>query len=68
MMVILESIEYDRTTSEQEELEFKEFNALGFWDYTTSDELWTKIEKYMGTKLHSITFCDNRPHTLTSFK
>ena len=30
--------------------------------------LWDKVEAYIGVPLGGLTYCENRPHKLTSFK
>ena len=48
-------------------------NCLGIWtsEGRTEDErinnLWEKVEEYLGTKLASLTYEHNRPHALTSY-
>ena len=48
-------------------------NCLGIWtsEGRTEDErinnLWEKVQDYMGVYLTSLEYCNNRPHTLTSF-
>ena len=49
-------------------------NCLGIWtsEGRTEDErinnLWEKVEEYLGTKLASLTYEHNKPHALTAFK
>ena len=74
---IVEDIRFDpklRTEEEIKELEWKQENGLGVWsaEGRTEDErinnLWEKVQDYMGVYLCSLSFCENRPHALTSFK
>ena len=52
----------------------KEYNGLGVWtsEGKTEDErinnLWEKVQDYMGVYLTSLEYCNNRPHPLTAFK
>ena len=49
-------------------------NCLGIWTLEGRNEaerenkLWNKVEEYLGTKIKSLTYEDNRPHALTAFK
>ena len=49
-------------------------NCLGIWTLEGRNEaerenkLWEKVEKYLGTKIKSLTYEDNKPHALTAFK
>ena len=81
---IVESIEFDfsdsmGTITEQEQ-EFITDNALGLW-WVDSEErflyepvldpeeaLIEKITEKTGWCVSSISYCENRPHRLTSFK
>ena len=74
---IVENLEFDtkfKTDKEIEDLNFKRNNAYGIWDAEgrTEDErinnLWEKVQDYMGVYLQSLEYCNNRPHPLTSFK
>ena len=74
---IVENLEFDtkfKTDSEIEELDFKRNSAYGVCssEGRTEDErinnLWEKVQDYMGVYLTSLEYCNNRPHTLTSFK
>ena len=48
-------------------------NAYGIWygegnnDDELHNDLWVKIEKYLGCRLNSLSFENNKPHRLTSF-
>ena len=48
-------------------------NCLGIWTVEGKNEadrevkLWEKVEEYLGTKLASLTYENNKPHALTSF-
>ena len=48
-------------------------NCLGIWTVEGKNEadrevkLWEMVEEYLGTKLASLTYENNKPHALTSF-
>ena len=74
---IVENLEFDtkfKTEKEIEDLNFKRDNAYGVWDARGRNEderindLFNKVQDYMGVYLTSLSFCNNRPHALTSFK
>ena len=74
---IVENIEFDpkfKTPKEIEDLKFKRDQAIGIWDIEgkTEDErindLFNKVQDYMGVYLCSLEYCNNRPHALTAFK
>ena len=74
---IVEDIRFDskfKTDDEIKDLEFKSLNGLGVWDARGRNEderindLFNKVQDYMGVYLTSLSFCNNRPHALTSFK
>ena len=74
---IVENLEFDpkfKNAKEIEDLKFKVQNAIGIWDIEgkTEDErvskLFDKVQDYMGVYLTSLSYCNNRPHALTSFK
>jgi len=74
---IVENIEFDpkfKNAKEIEDLKFKRDQAIGIWDIEgkTEDErvnnLFNKVQDYMGVYLCSLSFCNNRPHALTAFK
>ena len=74
---IVEDIGFDtkfKTDEEIKDLEEKSINGLGIWDAEgrTEDErinnLWEKVQDYMGVYLTSLSYCSNRPHALTAFK
>ena len=54
-----------------EGINFRCLNAIGVW-YAEADDadadLWDKVEAYIGVPLGGLTYCENRPHKLTSFK
>jgi len=55
----------------KEGIEFRCLNAVGVWyaDSNNADaDLWDKVEAYIGVPLGGLTYCENRPHKLTSFK
>ena len=65
---------YYRMADEIKELEWKSDNGLGVWssEGKTEDErinnLWEKVQDYMGVYLTSLEYCNNRPHPLTAYK
>ena len=74
---IVEDIRFDskfKTDDEIKALEFKSLNGLGVWDARGRNEderindLWEKVQNYMGVYLTSLEYCNNRPHPLTAFK
>ena len=74
---IVENLEFDtkfKTEREIKSLEIKQENAYGVWDSEGRNEderinnLYNKVQDYMGVYLTSLSFCKNRPHALTSFK
>ena len=74
---IVENLEFDpkfKTEREIKSLEIKRDNAYGVWDARGRNEderindLFNKVQDYMGVYLCSLSFCENRPHALTSFK
>jgi len=76
MHYIVEDIEFDfedsQGTISQEEQEFITQNAIGLWFIESAcedpeEELIDKITDRTGWCVKSIKFCENRPHSLTSF-
>ena len=74
---IVEDIGFDtkfKTDEEIKDLEWKAINGLGVWDARGRNEderindLFNKVQDYMGVYLTSLSFCNNRPHALTAFK
>ena len=74
---IVENLEFDKkfkNEKEIEDLKFKRDQAIGLWgaEGKTEDEriskLFDKVQNYMGVYLTSLSYCNNRPHALTSFK
>ena len=74
---IVEDIGFDtkfKTDDEIKDLEWKSLNGLGVWDARGRNEderqndLFNKVQDYMGVYLTSLSYCNNRPHPLTSFK
>ena len=74
---IVEDLEFDpkfKNEKEIEDLNFKRDNAYGVWDAKGRNEderindLFNKVQDYMGVYLCSLSFCENRPHALTAFK
>ena len=73
---IVEDIRFDskfKTDDEIKDLEFKSLNGLGVWDARGRNEderinnLFNKVQDYMGVYLTSLEYCNNRPHPLTSY-
>ena len=73
---IVENLEFDpkfKNAKEIEDLKFKVQNAIGIWDIEgkTEDErvskLFDEVQNYMGVYLTSLSYCNNRPHSLTSY-
>ena len=73
---IVENLEFDpkfKTEKEIEDLKFKRDQAIGVWssEGKTEDErinnLWEKVQDYMGVYLTMLEYCNNRPHPLTAF-
>ena len=76
MHYIVEDIEFDfedsQGTISQEEQEFIRDNAIGLWFIESAcedpeEELIDKITDRTGWCVKSIKFCENRPHSLTSY-
>jgi len=74
---IVEWFEFDtkfKNEKEIKDLDFKRENAVGVWDARGRNEderindLFNKVQDYMGVYLNSLEFCNNRPHALTAFK
>ena len=74
---IVEDIGFDikfKNDDEIKDLEWKSLNGLGVWDARGRNEderqndLFNKVQDYMGVYLTSLSFCNNRPHPLTAFK
>ena len=74
---IVESIEFDFSDSmgtiPEEEQKFITENALGLWwvdsEWLDPEEaLIEKITEKTGWCISSISYCENRPHPLTSYK
>ena len=74
---IVEDLGFDtkfKTEKEIQRLEIKRDNAYGVWDARGRNEderindLFNKVQDYMGVYLTSLSFCNNRPHPLTAFK
>ena len=73
---IVENLEFDpkfKNAKEIEDLNFKRNNAYGVWDAEGRNEdervnnLFNKVQDYMGVYLCSLEFCKNQPHHLTSY-
>ena len=76
MHYIVEDIEFDfedsQGTISQEEQKFILDNDIGLWFIESAcedpeEELIDKITDRTGWCVKSIKFCENRPHSLTSF-
>ena len=74
---IVENLEFDtkfKNEKEIEDLKWKQDQAIGVGGAVgrTEDErindLWEKVQDYMGVYLKSLEYCNNRPHPLTAFK
>ena len=74
---IVENLEFDtkfKNEKEIEDLKWKKDQAIGVWSSVgkTEDErindLFNKVQDYMGVYLTSLEYCNNRPHPLTAFK
>ena len=69
--VIVSDIE---TYEKSDQIEWELLNCLGIWTLEGRNEaerenkLWEKVEEYLGTKIKSLTYEDNKPHALTAFK
>ena len=73
---IVEDLGFDtkfKTEKEIQSLEIKMDNAYGVWDARGRNEderindLFNKVQDYMGVYLTSLSFCNNRPHPITSY-
>ena len=74
---IVENLEFDKkfkNEKEKEDLNFKRDKSIGIRDIEgkTEDErvnnLFNKVQDYMGVYLCSLSYCNNRPPALTAFK
>ena len=74
---IVENLEFDtkfKNEKEIEDLKWKQDQAIGVWSSVgkTEDErindLFNKVQDYMGVYLTSLSYCNNRPHPLTALK
>ena len=74
---IVDNLEFDtkfKTEKEIEDLNFNRNNAYGVWDAEgrTEDErennLFNKVQDYMGVYLCSLEYWKHRPHALTAVK
>ena len=69
--VIVSDIE---TYEKSDQIEWEILNCLGIWTLEGRNEaerenkLWEKVEEYLGTKIKSLTYEDNKPHELTALK
>ena len=73
---IVTNLEFDpkfKNDDEIKDLEWKSDNGLGVWssEGKTEDEriskLFDEVQNYMGVYLTSLSYCNNRPHPLTSY-
>ena len=61
------------TYAKQDQIEWEILNCLGIWDISgrneaeRENELWRMVEEYLGTKLASLTYENNKPHALTAY-
>ena len=68
--VIVSDIE---TYEKSDQIEWEILNCLGIWTLEGRNEaerenkLWNKVEEYLGTKIKSLTYEDNKPHALTAY-
>ena len=68
--VIVSDIE---TYEKSDQIEWEILNCLGIWTLEGRNEaerenkLWEKVEEYLGTKIKSLTYEDNKPHALTAY-
>ena len=74
---IVENLEFDtkfKNEKEIEDLKWKKDQAIGVWSSVgkTEDErindLFNKVQDYMGVYLTSLSYENNRPHALTGVK
>ena len=62
------------TNEKSDQIKCEILNCLGIWTLEGRNEaerenkLWEKVEEYLGTKIKSLTYEDNKPHALTAFK
>tara|TARA_B100000886_G_C20249452_1_gene418107 strand:+ start:290 stop:514 length:225 start_codon:yes stop_codon:yes gene_type:complete len=61
------------TYEKSDQLEWEILNCLGIWtvegrsEADRENKLWGKVEEYLGTKVKSLEYEDNKPHALTAF-
>ena len=61
------------TYEKSDQLEWEILNCLGIWtvegrsEADRENKLWEKVEEYLGTKVKSLEYEDNKPHALTAF-
>ena len=61
------------THEKSDQIEWEILNCLGIWDISgrseaeRENELWRMVEEYLGTKVKSLEYEDNKPHALTSY-
>ena len=61
------------TYAKSSQIEWEILNCLGIWDISgrneaeRENELWRMVEEYLGTKVKSLEYEDNKPHALTSY-
>ena len=62
------------THEKSDQIEWEILYCYGLWgvkgrsEADRENKLWEKVEEYLGTKLASLTYEDNKPHALTAFK
>ena len=61
------------THEKSSQIEWEILNCLGIWtvegrsEADRENKLWEKVEEYLGTKVKSLEYEDNKPHALTAF-
>ena len=61
------------TYEKSDQLEWEILNCLGIWtvegrsEADRENKLWEKVEEYLGTKVKSLEYEDNKPHALTAY-
>ena len=61
------------TQEKSDQIEWEILNCLGIWniegesEYSRELKLWEMVEEYLGTKLASLSYENNKPHALTAY-
>ena len=61
------------THEKSSQIEWEILNCLGIWtvegrsEADRENKLWEKVEEYLGTKVKSLEYEDNKPHALTAY-